>query len=297
MGTISVYSDFDTFCRNLEIPEDVKEKVNTRIKAITKRIDTDYWGSSSETAHSLVVGSYGRGTAIRTSDIDIIVELPWSEYYRFDKYTWNGQSALLQSVKQSLQKTYSSSDISGDGQVVDIDFSDGIKFEVVPAFKYTDGSYCYPDTNQGGSWKTMNPSLEMLIFAYMDADYNGNLTRLCRMARAWKEKMNVLMPGILIDTIAYHFLGEYEHAKKSYTYFDWMSRDFFNYIIQHESTTTWYKFGSTGTVKKEYSVSVNTDSKKAHALALEAISAETSDMYYTWHNKWRDIYGSKFPSA
>jgi hypothetical protein len=59
----------------------------------------------------------------------------------------------------------------------------------------------------------------------------------------------------------------------------------------------WNKFGSTGTVKKEYSVSVNTDSKKAHALALEAISAGSSDMYYTWHNKWRDIYGSKFPSA
>ncbi len=295
MGSISVYSDFSEFCKNLEVPQSVKQTVDVRVRNITKKINAHFWNSESDTLHSLIVGSYGRHTAIKTSDIDLIVELPWSEYSRFNNYAWNGQSALLQHVKQVLQKTYPTSSLSGDGQVVDIDFSDGIKFEIVPAFKYSDGGYCYADTNDGGRWRSMNPSKEMMVFAYMDACYNGNLIKLCRMARAWKEKMNVLMPGILIDTIVYDFLGQYEYANKSYTYFDWMSRDFFDYIIKNESKNSWIKFGSGDYITKDYGNSVNCDSKKAYQLSLQAIDAGSNDWTYTWHDKWRDIYGTKFP--
>lgn len=297
MGNILVYEDFCNFCKNLEISQAIKNTVDTRIKSITKRINSDYWGNDSETIHSLIVGSYGRGTAIKTSDIDLVVELPWSEYTRFNNYTWNGQSAFIQSVKQCLQKTYPSSKISGDGQVVDIDFSDGIKFEVVPAFKYIDGGYCYADTNDGGHWKSMDPVKEMLMFTYLNAQYDGNLIRLCRMARAWKDQMNVLMPGILIDTIACRFLGQYEYAKNSYTYYDWMSRDFFKYIIDNESKTDWPKFGSGDIVVKKYPISVNTDSQRAYNLAIDAITADSNHVDYIWHSRWRDIYGYKFPSA
>lgn len=297
MSAIDIYTTFSSFCTNLEISQSVKNTVDTRIRTIVKRINTDFWNTDSETTHYMVVGSYGRGTAIKTSDIDMIVELPWSEFTRFDNYAWNGQSALLQAVKTSLQKTYPSSSISGDGQVVDIDFSDGIKFEVVPAFKYSGGGYCYADTNNGGSWRSMDPAKELLIFLYMNSTYNGNLIRLCRMARAWKDRMNVQMPGMLIDTIAYDFLGQYQYASKSYTYFDWMSRDFFEYIIKNETKSSWIKFGSGDIITKKYGGSVNYDSKKAHALALEAIEAESKNWQYTYHQKWREIYGSKFPSA
>lgn len=133
MSDISVSSDFERFCRNLRMSDSVVSNVQSRYHAITRRVNQDYWDSSSDTAHSLYVGSYGRGTSIYTSDIDIIVELPWSEYTRYDNYVGNGQSALLSALRNCLLKTYSSSSVSADGQVVDVDFSDGIKFEVVPA--------------------------------------------------------------------------------------------------------------------------------------------------------------------
>ena len=161
-----IANDFEKFCDNLEIPKSIKDTVSSRLKKIVRRINLEYWGNDSETTHYMVAGSYGRNTAIATSDIDVIVELPWKEYFRFDEYTWNGQSALLQDVKEKLRKTYPTSEISGDGQVVDIDFSNGIKFEVVPAFKYENGQYLYADTNHGGSWKEMNPSQENLMFMY-----------------------------------------------------------------------------------------------------------------------------------
>lgn len=110
MSDISVSQDFTTLCKNLRMSDYIVKDVQTRYHAITKRINKDFWFTDSETSHSFYVGSYGRGTAIYTSDIDIVVELPWSEYTKYDNYTGNGQSALLQSVKSSfVERTRSTS--------------------------------------------------------------------------------------------------------------------------------------------------------------------------------------------
>jgi hypothetical protein len=292
---IDVMRDFSNFCSDLRMSNEVVTTVRTRYHAITKRINLDYWGLDSDTMHSLYVGSYGRGTAIYTSDIDIVVELPWSIFSKFSDYIGNGQSYLLQDVRRTLQKTYANSNISGDGQVVVIDFSDGIKFEIVPAFKFDDGQYYYPDTNNGGRWKSMNPNLELMSFAVLNVFNNKNLTKLGRMARAWNTNMYVCMSGILIDTLAYNFLCSYEYRDKSELYFDWMSRDFFRYLVDHADESSWRKFGSNDTVTKKYSF--KSEAQKAYGLALDAISAYSGEFYYPWHSNWRDIYGSKFPTS
>lgn len=293
MSDISVSQDFTKFCKNLRMSDSIIKDVQTRYHAITKRINKDFWATESETSHSFYVGSYGRGTAIYTSDIDIVVELPWSEYTKYDNYIGNGQSALLQAVKSSLQKTYSSSKIGGDGQVVVIDFSNGVKFEIVPSFKCSDSSYIYPDTHNGGSWKAMKPKEEMNCFDGRNSISNNNLKRLCRMARAWNSNMTVLMSGILIDTIAYRFMQTYEYADKSYSYYDWLSRDFFKYLYDNADKDYWVKFGDGKHITKKYSF--KSEAKKAYELSLEAIEAYGKGYSYTWHSKWREIYGKKFP--
>ena len=70
----------------------------------------------SETLHSLYVGSYGRGTAIDDSDIDILMELPEVEYNRFDAVWGNGQSRLLQAVRSAILESYPRSDVRADGR-------------------------------------------------------------------------------------------------------------------------------------------------------------------------------------
>src|SRR5260370_37193725 len=66
---------FSTFCANIRIRDD-EGTISTRYRAITQRLNTDYWTTSSETAHSLYVGSYGRNTAIQgISDLDMIFQL------------------------------------------------------------------------------------------------------------------------------------------------------------------------------------------------------------------------------
>src|SRR5437762_11145679 len=97
---------FSTFCANLQIQDN--GTISSRYKAITQRLNTDFWSTTSDTAHSLYVGSYGRNTAIQGfSDLDMLFQLPYSVFTQYDSHVGNGQSALLQAVKTSIEKTYS----------------------------------------------------------------------------------------------------------------------------------------------------------------------------------------------
>ena len=160
----------------------------------------------------------------------MIFDLPWFEYVRYDGYSGNGQSALLQAVRQSIGKRYSTSQVGADGQVVEILFQDGITFEVVPAFDNTDGSFKVPDSNDGGTWRTTNPRPEIAAIRKMNYACNGNLVRLCRMMRSWKNKWTVPMGGLLIDTLAYQFINDWQYKDKSYSYYDYMCSDFFSFM-------------------------------------------------------------------
>ena len=86
---------FSTFCTKIQIQDG--GTISTRYKAITRRLNSDFWDTTSDTSHSLYVGSYGRNTAIDGfSDLDMVFELPSSLYYhKDDSHQGNGQSALL----------------------------------------------------------------------------------------------------------------------------------------------------------------------------------------------------------
>ena len=86
----------------------------------------------------MYVGSYGRGTTINSSDLDVLFELPQNEYNRYDLVKGNGQSRLLQAVRNAILTSYPRSEVRADGQVVKVLFSDGMKFEILPAFKNID---------------------------------------------------------------------------------------------------------------------------------------------------------------
>lgn|SRR5690625_931938 len=290
---MSVSNNFSTFCSNLRMSNDTVTKIQNRYKKITKRINGDYWNSISETSNSLYVGSYGRGTEIWTSDIDMIVRLPYKTYEKFNNYRSNGQSALLQEVRESLQKTYSTSHVKADGQVIGINFDDGISFEIVPVFKNKDGSYTYPDSNNGGVWKVTDPVSEISAINVSNRATNKNLKRLCRMARAWKSKCNVPLNGILIDTLAYRFIKDWEYNEKSYLYYDFMSRDFFKFLKNIDvNKEYWYAPGSNRRVWKNGGF--QSKASKAYNLSIEAIRYESDGYPYSSKRKWREIYGTKF---
>ena len=287
---------FRTFDSNLKVKSG--SSISTRYKNITKRLNTDYWDTTSETSHSLYVGSYGRSTAVDGfSDLDMIFQLPFSVYEKYNAYVGNGQSALLQDVKKSIEKTYSKTSIRGDGQVILVPFNDGITFEVVPAFINNDDSFTFPDANGGGSWKTTNPKPEIKAIRDRNASCNQNLLPLCRMLRAWKNKWDVPIGGLLIDTLAYQFINQWEYKEKSYLYYDYMSRDFFQWAAEQDKNQSyWCAPGSGQYVYKKGGFQYK--ATRCYNISKEAIVHETADpkREYSAKQKWREIYGSKFPS-
>lgn len=48
---MSVSDYFSTFCSNLRMSSDTVSTIQTRYHQITKRINIDYWNSTSETEH------------------------------------------------------------------------------------------------------------------------------------------------------------------------------------------------------------------------------------------------------
>ncbi len=277
---------FEQLLNNLAI--DNKEQISERYGEITCALNRTFRDTDSKTANSLQVGSYGRGTAIRgVSDLDMLYLMPAAAWERYQ----NGrQSALLQDVKNAIKERYSRTEMWGDGQVVVVSFGNQ-EIEVVPAFEQDDGSFKYPNTNNGGSWPITKPRNEMGAMLAMDRVKNGNLRCLCKMTRAWKNKHGVAMGGLLIDTLAYKFLDQTaDYDKKSYLYFDWMVRDFFKYLSDLPDQEFYLAPGSNQrvAVKKRF----QSKAKKAYNLCLKAIDAEGQAGAA---KKWKKVFGRPFP--
>lgn len=287
---------FSTFCSNLQIRNG--GTIATRSGNITRRLNTDFWSTTSDTSHSLYVGSYGRNTAISGfSDVDLIFQLPYSVYKQYDEYSGNGQSALLQSVKTSIERTYSTTNIRADGQVIQVPFTDGINFEVVPAFDNKDGSFTFPNANDGGSWRTTNPRPEIKAIRDRNAAVNGNLIPLSRMMRDWRDRWSVPIGGLLIDTLAYQFIETWEHRDKSYVYYDYMCRDFFKWMAAQDENQEWWRAPGSGQYVWGKGL-FQYKAKRCYNLSLEAIEHEMATPKREWSakQKWREIFTANFPS-
>ncbi|MYB57544.1 MAG: nucleotidyltransferase [Gemmatimonadetes bacterium] len=286
---------FSTFCSNIQVQDG--GTISSRYKNITRRLNTDFWNTESDTSHSLYVGSYGRNTAIQGfSDLDMIFQLPSNLYQKYDGYSGNGQSALLQEVKGSIEKTYSTTSIRADGQVILVPFNDGITFEVVPAFINTDDSYTCPDANNGGRWRTTDPKPEIEAIRNRNNNCNGNLVPLCRMMRAWKSKWDVPIGGLLVDTLAYQFIDDWQYKDKSFLYYDYMCRDFFSFMADQDKDQEYWRAPGSG--QYVYGKGLfQWKAKRCHNISIEAIKHETANPKREWSakQKWREIFGTSFP--
>lgn len=294
---MGVAENFKAFRAKYLIPAETVGSISYRYKRITKQLNKDFWNTESETAHSLYVGSYGRDTAANgVSDLDVAFTLPYSVYQKYEGYAGNGQSALLQAVRASIGRTYSSSYVGGDGQAVAVNFTDDIRFEFLPVFLNKDNkSFTFADSNNGGTWKVCNPRAEMETFlARNSATANGNLKAVCRMARIWRDKHDVPMSGMLIDTLAYQFIADWPYRDKSYLYHDFLMRDFLLYLSNVDTNQQYWRApGSNSFVWKNGNF--QTKAKASYETASSAIVHEHELRLATARNKWREIFGSTYP--
>ncbi|KVL13098.1 SMODS domain-containing nucleotidyltransferase [Burkholderia cepacia] len=285
MSTADIFKEFLT---NIAIDND--DQISLRYGEITGALNSEFRDIDSKTSNNLQVGSYGRWTAIRgISDLDMLYIVPnglWDDYNNA-----NGQSRLLTRTKNAIKTRYPRTEVFVDRLVVRVLYKD-FHVEVQPVFEQSDGSFKYPDTYDGGSWKVTKPRDEIKAIREFDENKNKNLRRLCKMARAWKNKHGVGMGGLLIDTLAHNFLKSTEdYDTRSYLYYDWMCRDFFLYLSDLPDQDYFAALGSGQRVKVKDKFTKR--AKIAYELSLKAI--EESDLPKQC-DKWKKVFGSPFPS-
>jgi hypothetical protein len=284
---MGIADDFKTFLENIRVPNDAT--IELRYAELTGALNKAFRDTESKSANSLQVGSYGRWTAIKgISDLDMIYVVPASKW---EKYKNNGQYTLLRDTKDAIKARYPATDVKVDRLVVRVLYKD-FHIEVMPAFKLEDGGFKYPDTLNEGTWKITKPQAELDEMAESNARKNGNLRRLCKMTRAWKNKHGVVMGGLLIDTLAYNFLESTNaYDTKSYLWYDEMCRDFFEYLSNEPKQSEYAALGSHQRVrvKKRF----EKKAKKAFELCEKAIAAIGQQ---NERQKWRDIFGNAYPA-
>lgn len=280
---MQVKDDFNEFISNLQI--DNFDDINTSLEGIAKKLNQKYYDNST-TDNYLMVGSMGRNTSIKgESDIDVIYELPDEVFERFDDYKSNGQSQLLNEIRDVLKEKYPSTDIKGDGQVVVISFTK-YKIELVPGFKQDNNSYKYPDTHDGGSWKITKPILEIEEANNM-INNTSTYRDICQMIREWKANNGVTICGLLIDTLIKDFLDnnpEYKWKSKS-DYYE-LLKSVFKYLSdQDENRKQWNAMGSNQIIENK-----NFNFIKKGKKAYNKLSNSTDES-----STLRELFGSRFP--
>lgn len=283
---------FQQFMELLQI--DNETDINTKFKSITKRLNTSYYpDNTSEEDHGYKVGSLGRQTAIKgISDMDMLFVLPKSKFKQYNDHKSNGQSALLQDVKEQIRKRYPNESIivRGDGQVVVITFSN-YEVEVCPAFENSDGSYKYPDSKKGGKWKRTDPMVEIGESEYMIGETNGHFKYICQMVRAWKNNAGFKMGGLLIDTLVHKFFNKYpQYMTVTFEDYLFLFQDLFQYLkSQDKEKKYWQALGSRQPVFDK-SKDFISKAEKAYN-KIKDLNEESEDLY----ENLQEVFGITFP--
>jgi len=282
----------DSFSDYIEsLAVDNLEDIDKKYKRITKKLNQSFWSLENDEEHAHKVGSLGRGTAIKgVSDLDMLFILPDALYTQYNNHEGNGQSKLLQRVKEVIKETYPRTIVRGDGQVVVVSFSN-YQIEVCPCFSENDGSFTYPDSNNGGKWKKTNPMPEIRESLSMTKETNTHYRYICNMTRAWKNEVGFKFGRLLIDTLVYDFFEEYAGYKEC-DFDDYLSllKDLFAYLKnQSETRKYWLALGSNQQVYDKKKVFIK-KAKKAYG-KLESLSEDSEDIY----DVLQGLFGQNFP--
>jgi hypothetical protein len=222
---------FTQLLDNLAITPQQLADGSTKQAGIRACLNRHYWNTSSDTANSMLIGSWGKNTRGRPSrDIDVLFLLPAPVYYRFQERSWNRHSQLLQELKDVLANTYSQTTMRGDGQVVMVPFNT-TPIEIAPGFRCTDGSIIVCDTNGGGRYKASTAEAELADLNASDIRWNGNTRALARLMKRWQRECNVPLKSFQLERLAVEFLQVWPYSCQNVFYYDWMVRDFFAYLI------------------------------------------------------------------
>lgn len=195
----TVAQGFDELRSRLEITDLQASTVSTRQQNVRGAIKKGFVALDD-----FLTGSYMRNTMIAPlSDADIDIFFVFSsEYYRAD-----GQQYILDKVRDVLKKTYTTPQVSRNGQAVTIFFTD-FEVDVVPAFYRQDGGYIIADSVLK-RWIPTDPKKHIDLWSQANKAHDYTLTPFLKMLKAWNMKNGSSLRSFHLECLGLKMLEGY----------------------------------------------------------------------------------------
>lgn len=276
---MNINTQFNEFYENIKLTKNQKDDAKIKYDGVCKKLHNEYYPKEAYTGQSkLLIGSYGKHTNIRPPrDVDVLFIMPNNLYDKYNEYTSNGQSQLLQDVKNILSEKYSTTDrIKAWGKVILIEFSENVhNIELLPAFKKNDGQFIIPNSEDGGSWETWDPALEIKTIQDSNKKY-GITIQVIRMIKKWVEFCLVDIKSYEIEKCVVNFLKFYNFSGS----FSDTIKNFFLYLKDQNIN---------GDDK------VKTKIESAYDRSQKACNFEEDNHLEEASREWKKIFGNDFP--
>jgi len=278
---MGIQEQFEQFYENIKLTPSQREDAKKKYTGVCQKLHDYYYPDIEYTGDTkLLIGSYGKHTNIRPPrDVDVLFIMPEDKFQQYNDNVSNGQSQLLQDIRNILSEKYTTTEeIKGWGKVVLIQFSDGThNVELLPAWEQTDGKFTIPNTEKGGYWETCDPRLEIQKIDDSDKKTEGKTRALIRMIKKWSENCTAKLKSFQIENKVLDFLGNDEFLNKEYPI---LVRDFFNYF---QNTTT------------DNDLRSHLDT--ALSRAKKACEFEEKNDFEKAVEEWKKIFGDDFPAT
>ncbi len=285
---------FNRLLENIKITPDQAQDGENKHKGVVASLNQVYWGNRHETANRILIGSWGKTTRVRPPrDVDILFILPVDLYWQLQKRLGNRQSQLLQDMRNVLLKSNSATNIRGDGQVVVVPFN-SYRIEVAPAFPCEGGGYLTCDTEDGGSYKHVDPFAEFAAFDAADRQCNGNVRKLTRILKQWQHYGDVSIKSFHLEAIVKEMLPLRTYGGSSEFWFDWLVRDALAHLISR--VNGWFYMPVTGEQVFLGNAWLS-KAQTAYQRALKACDYEGGNHEILAGNEWQKIFGTMIPQT
>lgn len=191
---------------------------------------------------------------------------------------------------------YKSADIHKRGEAATLKLTSyEWNFDIVPCFYTVDSFYLIPDGK--GNWKATNPNIDQELITNVNQEYNGLVLQLIRTLKYWNRHNSTNTIGsYLFEQIVINFVKQKTELSQ---WIDFNICDFFSYLSSNIFSPVYDPKNIQGDIndltdKERKSISMKANN--AFNKAKEAISAETNEKNQEKAiNKWREIFGNKFP--
>ena len=271
---------FDKFYKNIQLTSKQKEDARSKYEGVCKKLHSYYYpGTEYDGSTKFLIGSYGKRTNIRPPrDVDVLFIIPGDKFEQYDDNATNGQSQLLQDVKNILAEKYTTTEeIKAWGKVVLIKFADGThNVELLPAWENeaVEGTFLVPNSADGGAWDEWDPRAE--IKKIKDSDAQTEKTKaLIRMIKKWTENCSVSVKSYQIEDIVVDFFQVYSSESDD----SQLVTQLFNYFLSVNTEES----------RKSYIETAKNRAEKAYRLEEEGDLENAVQ-------EWKKIFGDDFPS-